>query len=51
MVARGDVEWMPERNRNFPGEDTDQLKEISTCPETMMAVQFCLCPGPLELVT
>lgn len=26
---------MPGRNKNFPGEDTDQLNEISICPETM----------------
>lgn len=34
VVAREDVGWMPGRNTNFPGEDTDQLKEISICPES-----------------
>jgi len=29
VVAREDVGWMPGRNINFPGENTDQLKEIS----------------------
>lgn len=33
VVAREDVGWMPGRNLNFPGENTDQPKEIS-----MMAV-------------
>lgn len=33
VVARDDVGWMPGRNTNFPGEDADQLKEISIFPE------------------
>lgn len=39
MVAREYVGWMPGRNKNFPGEDADQLREISVCPESAVAGQ------------
>ena len=55
VVAREDVGWMPGRNINFPGEDTDRLKEIGICLENRdggtQGQCSCRCPDPLEHIT